>query len=360
MGCVKLDIPVKNQQPLGVIHRALEVSEKKNLNYTPFGVQFNTQLYSTAKQNYEYQAHESQSDHGLRRIMMGARCLNPTIGRFDGVDNFASAAPGWSSYRFAFNNPVIYTDPDGNFETSMFNSSTTVDVSGGSFNNGFRDVSFAAAAYSVGYFDFSGGASGEYRQRAGSEETGRIFNYRGDPNNVKVLYDDYWEWVPGDGPAFSQALPGINQIRFQSIFAASPSKYISIGLGATNTLTGFKGDATYSKYHWVQRNGRLRWTSEITRSNYVVNRSNSLVKAATKNARLISKATGGVGLLVSGYQFANDPTYANGLDVIMGATTFIPVVGWAISGTYFISNALIEVSTGSSIGEHVFGNKRVF
>jgi hypothetical protein len=91
-------------------------------------------------------------------------------------------------YRFAFNNPVSVTDPDGNLETSIYNSSTSINTeSGFTFNNGSTDVSSRVAAYSVGYFDFYGQASGEYRQRVGSEETGRIFNYKGDPNN----YDTY-------------------------------------------------------------------------------------------------------------------------------------------------------------------------
>jgi hypothetical protein len=77
----------------------------------------------------------------------------------DGVDNLATSAPGWSSYRFAFNNPNMYTDPDGNLETtSTFTSGSSFEIAGGTFNNGFTDVSFAAASYSVDYYNFSGSA----------------------------------------------------------------------------------------------------------------------------------------------------------------------------------------------------------
>lgn len=149
----------------------------QSADYSPNGVIFHNQLFSAAKQHFEYQGHESQSDHGLRRIMMGARCLNPTIGRMDGIDNYASTAPGWTSYRFAFNNPNIYTDPDGNFETFTFTSGYSFEITGGSFDNGFSNVSFLAGGYSVGYFDFTGKANGEYRRRASDVETGRIFNF---------------------------------------------------------------------------------------------------------------------------------------------------------------------------------------
>ena len=47
----------------------------------------------------------------------GARYYDPAVGRFVGVDPLAHWAPDWTPYRYAFNNPLIYTDPDGLFET---------------------------------------------------------------------------------------------------------------------------------------------------------------------------------------------------------------------------------------------------
>lgn len=43
------------------------------------------------------------------------------------------------------------------------------------------------------------------------------------------------------------------------------------------------------------------------------------------------------------------------LDVVMGGVAFIPVVGWGISATYFVSNLVTIGITGQSIGDHLQG-----
>ena len=45
-----------------------------------------------------------------------ARYYDADIGRFLGVDPLAGQAPGWSSYRYAFDNPVLFVDLNGLFE----------------------------------------------------------------------------------------------------------------------------------------------------------------------------------------------------------------------------------------------------
>ena len=47
----------------------------------------------------------------------GARWYDGAIGRWTGVDPLAEDAPDWTPYRFAFDNPLSYIDPDGLFET---------------------------------------------------------------------------------------------------------------------------------------------------------------------------------------------------------------------------------------------------
>ena len=68
-----------------------------------------------AVEKYLTTFHERDEETGLD--YRGARYYDSEIGRFLSTDPLAGKAPGWSPYRFCFDNPIIYTDPDGRFET---------------------------------------------------------------------------------------------------------------------------------------------------------------------------------------------------------------------------------------------------
>jgi RHS repeat-associated protein len=86
-------------------------------HYYPFGMRF----YPESSANIEaiafrYNGKEYDSMNGLNKYDYGARFYDPAIGRWNTIDLLAEKAYGWSPYRYAFNNPISFVDPDGNFE----------------------------------------------------------------------------------------------------------------------------------------------------------------------------------------------------------------------------------------------------
>ena len=51
--------------------------------------------------------------NALNLLHYGARWYDPAVGRFTKVDPLAEKMVPWNPYNYTFNNPIIYTDPDG-------------------------------------------------------------------------------------------------------------------------------------------------------------------------------------------------------------------------------------------------------
>jgi RHS repeat-associated protein len=66
---------------------------------------------------YQYNGKEWNDDFGLNWNEYGARWYDGAVGRFMSIDPLSDIAPEWIPYRYAFNNPISYIDPDGLFET---------------------------------------------------------------------------------------------------------------------------------------------------------------------------------------------------------------------------------------------------
>ena len=64
--------------------------------------------------NYKYNGKELQ-ETGMYDY--GARMYMADIGRWGVVDPLAEKAPDWTPFRYAFNNPIKYVDPNGMYET---------------------------------------------------------------------------------------------------------------------------------------------------------------------------------------------------------------------------------------------------
>ncbi|HFG0578615.1 TPA: RHS repeat-associated core domain-containing protein, partial [Flavobacterium psychrophilum] len=69
---------------------------------------------SSFKSPYLFNGKELDRETNLTNF--GARYLDMKTSLWLNVDPLAEKAPGWSPYRYGFNNPTRYTDPDGQWE----------------------------------------------------------------------------------------------------------------------------------------------------------------------------------------------------------------------------------------------------
>jgi RHS repeat-associated protein len=88
--------------------------EQEN-EYYAFGLNVNRTNVSP-ENKYLYNGKELQEDYGWNRYDYGARFYDPVVGRWNSVDPKAVFSRRWSPYRYGFDNPIRFIDPDGMFE----------------------------------------------------------------------------------------------------------------------------------------------------------------------------------------------------------------------------------------------------
>ena len=84
-------------------------------HYYPFGLKMGDgSLQASLPNVLLYNGKEIQDEMALGWYDYGARMMNPTISRWNGVDALAEDYSEWSPYNYTLNNPIRFIDPDGN------------------------------------------------------------------------------------------------------------------------------------------------------------------------------------------------------------------------------------------------------
>ena len=121
MGCRKLTYHTegsleKNPKSFLRVLGKKGYSQKKRLNYYPFGMEMPGRKFSSS--DYKYGFNGMEKDDELKgsgnSYDFGARLYDPRLGRWLAVDAMANVYPFYSPFVYAANSPVTFIDPDGN------------------------------------------------------------------------------------------------------------------------------------------------------------------------------------------------------------------------------------------------------
>jgi RHS repeat-associated protein len=107
-------------------------------DYYPYGKVL--RKFEEGQERYLSTQHERDRVTGLD--YRGARYYDSDLGRFLSLDPLGFQAPGWTPYRAFYDNPLLYTDPDGRLESTIVeeNSDGTYQVIGGSRDDGDNGI----------------------------------------------------------------------------------------------------------------------------------------------------------------------------------------------------------------------------
>ncbi|MCX8532081.1 RHS repeat domain-containing protein [Chryseobacterium luquanense] len=100
---------------LSYFHNGSSVEVLEESNYYPFGLKHEGYNPTAGNPNYQYKYNGKElQETGMYDY--GARMYMPDIGRWGVVDPLAEKDRRWTPYRYAYNNPLRFIDPDGRNE----------------------------------------------------------------------------------------------------------------------------------------------------------------------------------------------------------------------------------------------------
>ena len=97
---------------LAITHtEALIVQEN---HYDPWGLNLaGIETAGSPNHKHQYLGQEKQDEFGLNWLDFNFRQYDPQLGRFHQIDPLADAISAITPYQYAFNNPILFSDPSG-------------------------------------------------------------------------------------------------------------------------------------------------------------------------------------------------------------------------------------------------------
>ncbi|MDR3025596.1 DUF6443 domain-containing protein [Chryseobacterium sp.] len=306
-------------------------------NYYPFGLNhIGGSSYSNfgSYYNYKYNGKELQ-ETGMYDY--GARMYMADLGRWGVVDPLAEVNRAWSPYRYGYNNPLRFIDPDGRLEdwvgTTDENGSTTWH-----WDDKIKSASQAKAAHYDSYSD--GKTNNTYTSRSGSEVTlGENGSWSEDFTNVNR--ERLGEAI--NNCAACKQLEGVEK----ALFIGVPVAIATGGLGGF-ALSGEMGAAAAGRF--------LTDASVQAAANYTTN-GGDIGKALT-NVNLTQSALAGAGMSYAGNAIVSTAVNINAADsksVFTGgvsARTYVTQAGLSIAGGATVN----KITSTSSFKSTVIGS----
>jgi RHS repeat-associated protein len=261
----------------------------------------------------------------------GARMYDPEICRWHVMDPMAVLSPNLTPYRFGFNNPISFTDPNGMYEEDR------IPPSGGIYD------------------EYDGPESDYYGPDCTVSAQG---SWRDNPP-----FDDFLPEEADLNDIFFNPVELVDDFESTSFLYSDEMNYIGLGLSGlgiiSSSITHFgnlstKMNLLNSKQFLANYNGVSKvWNLNFKGSQYV---STSLVTAQKSrfltNVKLLSGmkylgvATSILGTGISIAQFKNTNNTAlkfeYGFDIGMSVVGFYGLPGAAASGLYFAGKPLMK------------------